>query len=410
MEGMLRHVLNDSGEGAMAEETRQEDAKALMQTGKRLLAARRFADAWEVFDQALRKDKRDPRIHTLLGIASLYQEFLDDAREYFEKAIELDRDNADARCGLSYVMMRQDRVAEATEELCDVLRIHPRHVIAKKRFAELKKAESIDAWIAGLHPSMFVELPKSQREIRLPGWANASKSRQVAIWVMLVCMLVLLGFCAANGLYIQKRRGGTPGPQATDRYYPAAVPLDTDIGQRLQRAMRAAQKPEEVFLSDAEVSSLLTRAQALLRNGEYNEARHLVNKLLASNADRVSLDMAKRLDAFVKAPQADRLHYNPELDDVIEHGPLFKGVHVKWLTRVVRRTNQVFLQVAPALAHRKDDKSTRVVVLDRTAERYNPGATVEIFGEVVGVDTADQEDRVIFIEGKKMQRLERGIR
>ena len=42
--------------------------------------------------------------------------------------------------------------------------------------------------------------------------------------------------------------------------------------------------------------------------------------------------------------------------------------------------------------------------------RYNPGATVEIFGEVVGVDTADQEDRVIFIEGKKMQRLERGIR
>ena len=394
----------------MADAISRDEAGLLIDEGRSLLAARRFADAWEVLDRASRLDKRNPGIHTLLGIASVYQEYLDDAREYFEKAVELDRDCAEARCGLSYVLMRQDHVAEATEELCDVLKTHPRHAIARRRFAELKAANSIEAWIAGLHPSMFVALPKAARRWKTPAWFPASKARRVAIGVMLACITLLMFMCVHNKWFFLERHAGAGTGLKPDRYYPASIPLNTDIGRRLNRALQSSSQTKEIFLSDDEVSSLLTRAQALLKSGEHNEARYLLNRLLASNADRVSLDVAKKLDAFVKSPQPERMHYNPEIDDVVEHGALFRGVYVKWLTRVVQRTNQVFLQVSPALSHRSSDRSTRVVVIDRSPVLHKPGATVEVYGEVLGVDAQGGDDRIVFIEGKQMRALERRSR
>lgn len=382
----------------------------LIDEGKSLLAARRFADAWEVLDKASHLDKRDPEIHTLLGIASVYQDYLDDARGYFEKAIELDRDCVEARCGLSYVLMRQDQVAEATEELCDVLKTHPRHLVARRRFSELKSAASVEAWIAGLHPSMFVALPKAVRHWKIPAWFPVSKARRGAIIVILSCLLVLMIMCVQNKwFFLERHTASGPGP-GPDAYYPASVPLNTDIGRRFNRALQSSAQPAEIFLSDDEVSSLLTRTQALLKSGEHNEARYLVNKLLASNADRVSLDLAKKLDAFVKPPQPERMHYNPDLADVVEHAALFQGVYVKWLTRVVQRTNRVFLQVSPALGHRSLDRSTRVVVIDPDSSLQQAGAAVEVYGEVLGVDGQDESDRIVFIQGRRMRPLERRSR
>jgi tetratricopeptide (TPR) repeat protein len=391
----------------MTEEGSQQEAKFLINEGKSLLAARRFADAWEVLDHALRLDKRNPEINTLLGIASLYQEFLSDAGEYFRKAIELDRDNADARCGLSYVLMRQDQVAEATEELCDVLRIFPRHTIARRRFKELKTVHSIDAWVAGLHPSMFVAIPKASRKWKTPAWFPVARGRKSAIVIILLCLSILTFTCVKNKWFFLRRTGGDGGSMQMDKNYPAAIPLNTDIGLRMSRALKASRSPAEIFLSDAEISALLTRAQALLKTGEDNEARFVINKVLASNADRISLDVAKKLEGFVKAPNLEKMRYNPDLTDVIEYGPLFRGVHVKWLTRVVRRTNQIFLQVAPARFHGSTDSRVKVVVVDRSLEQQKAGSTVEVFGEVLGVDVLSPEDSVIFIEGKSMRNLER---
>jgi len=70
----------------------------------------------------------------------------------------------------------------------------------------------------------------------------------------------------------------------------------------------------------------------------------------------------------------------------------------------------VFLQVSPALSHRSSDRSTRVVVIDRSPVLHKPGATVEVYGEVLGVDAQGGDDRIVFIEGRQMRALERRSR
>jgi len=376
--------------------------------GERLLSLRRFADAYDVLDKAQAGDRRNPRISVLLGIACLYQDFLEDAEHFFRKAVELDLDNTDARSGLAFVLMRTDRVAEATEELCDILRVRPMHTFARKRFKELKKTASIEAYIAGIHPSMFVALPARKRFGFLEKIHIPPVFRRIAIVSILLCVAVLVYLCTA-------RRQGvsfwdqlfSPKTSAPDPYYPSGTILETDLGKSLSRAIQAAAHPPEIFLSDPEVSSLLTRARQLLNDGEYNEARYLLNRLLASNADRISIDLARQMDAFIKAPSAERMHFNPDVPDVFDEGFLYRGVYVKWLTRVVQATNGVFLQVAPARYHGNEDDSVQVVVVEENAHAFTGGTTLEVYGDVLGVDTLDTKQKVIYIHAKQVTRLDR---
>jgi len=376
--------------------------------GEKLLSVRRFADAYDILDQALTDDRRNPHINVLMGIACLYQDFLEDAEHFFRKAIELDLDNTEARSGLAFVLLRKDHAAEAAEELCDILRVRPYHPFARKRFKELKSAPSLEAYIANLHPSMFVALPAKQffgslKKIKIP-----SAVRRIAIGIILGCVLLLMFLFAS-------RQGETPAwrlfdnaaRKAPDPYFPSASILETDMGKSLSRAIRSAANPPEIFISDNEVSSLLTRARQLLLDEEYNEARYVVNRILASNADRISLHTAQQLDAFLKEPLPEKMYFNPRVDEVWDEGPLYRGVYVKWLTQVVRATNGVFLQVAPARADGNENDAIQVVVVEENAQVYPSGTRVEVFGDILGVDAVSDTEKVIYIDGKRLVRLER---
>jgi len=373
--------------------------------GERLLSNRRFADAFDVLDQALAADRRSPRIIVLMGIACLYQDFADDAEHFFRKAIELDYDNTDARCGLAYVLMRSDRAAEATEQLCDILRVAPHHRFARKRFQELKEAPSIEAYAAGLHPSQFVALPEKKRfefvnNLNVPPYV-----RRIAIGIIVVCIALLIYILASQDSGYWKWGAGDDG--ALDPNFPSGTVLDTDIGKSLARAMKAAENPPEIFLSDPEVSSLLARAADSLKFGNYNEARYILNRILASNADHISMHTARQLENFLKAPDPGKMDFNPELTAIDQEGPLYRGVYVQWLAQVVRATNGTFLQVAPARYHGSEDDSIQVIVVDDNAHNYARGATLEVFGDVLGVDKIADKKHVVYVAGKRLVRLQR---
>jgi len=373
--------------------------------GERLLSIRRFADAFEILDQALMADRRNPHIIVLMGIACLYQNFSEDAEHFFRKAIELDYDNTDARSGLAYVLMRSDRVAEATEELCDILRVAPHHRFARKRFQELKEAQSIEAYTAGLHPSQFVALPAKKRfefinKMNVPPYV-----RRIAIGVIVLCLALLLY------ILMSQDKGywnwGLAKENELDPNFPSGTVLETDIGKSLARAMRAAEKPPELFLSDPEVSSLLARAANSLKFGNYNEARYILNRILASNADHISIHTARQLENFLKNPSPDKMDFNPDLADVDQEGPLYRGVYVQWLTQVVRATNGTFLQVAPARYHGNEDDSIQVIVVNDNAHNYARGAMLEVFGDVLGTDKISDKQNVVYVAGKRLVRMQR---
>jgi hypothetical protein len=117
--------------------------------------------------------------------------------------------------------------------------------------------------------------------------------------------------------------------------------------------------------------------------------------------------MAEHLDAFLKEPSPEKMYFNPMVDEVWSAGPLYRGVYVKWLTQVVRSTNGTFLQVAPSLAAGNTDDSVQVIVVEENAQVYPSGTRVEVFGNVLGVDTISDTQKVIYIDGKRLIRLER---
>ncbi|MDR2734137.1 MAG: hypothetical protein LBC99_05755 [Spirochaetota bacterium] len=374
--------------------------------GERLLSIRRFADAFDVLDQALSEDRRNPRIIVLMGIACLYQNFHEDAEHFFRKAIDLDYDNTDARSGLAYVLMKSDRAAEAAEELCDILRVAPHHRFARKRFQELKSAPSIEAYAAGLHPSRFVALPAKKRFEFLSTLHIPPYIRKIAIGVIVLCVLLLIYIISSQNSY--SGIFGGPGKEgAPDPNFPSGTVLDTDIGKSLARAMKAAENPPELFLSDPEVSSLLARAMDSLKFGNYNEARYILNRILASNADHISLSTARQLENFLKNPPPDKMDFNPDLTSIDQEGPLYRGVYVQWLTQVVRATNGNFLQVAPARYHGNEDDSIQVIVVDDNAHNYARGTMIEVFGDVLGVDKISDTQNVVYLAGKRLVRIQR---
>ncbi len=169
----------------------QEKALPFLEEGNGLLSRRRFEDAIDVLREGAKIDRRNPEFFSRIGIASLFLDYLDDAERYFERALQLDPDYEEARSGLIFVCMRTDRVSDATEILCDVIKRNPGNKKAKKNFARLKNAESVEKLLAMLHPEDFVTLPRQSR-IKLSD-AGSRRLRYISLAVILLGVLALLG-------------------------------------------------------------------------------------------------------------------------------------------------------------------------------------------------------------------------
>lgn len=380
----------------------QEKALPFLVEGNGLLARRRFEDAIDVLREGAKIDRRNPEFFSRIGIASLFLDYLDDAERYFDRALQLDPDHEEAKNGLLFVYMRTDRVSDATEMLCDVIKRNPKNRKAKKNFTKLKSAESVEKLLATLHPEDFVTLPRQSR-IRLSD-SGSARLRYVSLAVILLGVLALLGrfgprLCTKPPIRFPWGRSD----QIRDPLYPGNLPLHTDIGQRLSRALTAA-RDSGLVLGDGEGSQLVARIKGLIDNQEYNEGRYYFNKILASQPDDITLTMASNIGRFLREPDPAALKFNPRVDEIAGSPWLFPGVHVKWFSRAVQLTNGFFLQVAPARYHNGTNDNIDVVVVGRNIPPRVRGRKVEVFGDVLGVDRRPDGGRdLVFIRLKQIR-------
>jgi len=384
--------------------TEQEKAAPFLEEGTALLSRRRFEDAIDLLREGVRIDRRNPAFFIKMGIASLYLDYLDEAERYFQKALQLVRDNAEAMNGLAFVYMKTDRIADATEVLCDLLKQYPKDKIAKKNFERIKESASIENLQVVIHPSEFVPLPKLVRFKQSETSRRTLRFLSLSIIIFSAFMLMVeFGprFCSRPPIRI-------PWGEARQRSYryPGEVPLNTDIGRRLKRAVNRKYDTSARVLGDGEGSALVTRIKGLLDNREYNECRFVFNRLMSSSPDDMTRTMVSNLVRFIRDPDPDSLKFNPTADSITSSPWLYSNVYVKWFSRTVMQTNAVFLQIAPARYHNGKKESIDVVVVGRDIPRLMAGSRVEVFGSVLGVDSPGGGKRdLLFIMLKRLKQF-----
>jgi len=373
--------------------------------GSAKLARRRFRDSLDLFEEALKLDKRNPKIFNKMGIASLYQNYLPEAQRYFERALDLDRDNVEAMNGLSYIYLKKGDVAEATDNICSVLKLRPHEKFARKNFKRINLAENYEIFSAVVHPAEFVALPPkfsiSQQE------STAKKLRLASVLIIVISMLVIFF------VKYEKKNFNVPWSPAnrsnSDRLYRSTSPINSNIGASLKSASSQAKSGDRELLKHGEAISILNRIKNLIRNSEFNEARFLFNRLNHSDADSMTKDMATELRKYFRKPDAKRLHWNPKADEIIKKPYLYKDVFVKWLSKAVKNVGSKYIQVIPAKFHSgfiAKNQSVKVILLTDGYKRIRQGRFVEIFGNIVGVDSSGKKGEFkIFIKNEKLKRL-----
>ncbi len=88
-----------------ASETASDDAVALFNQANQFLRDDRFAEAEQLYRQAIAAQENFVDAHSNLGVALHYQQRLDEARQVLERAVALNPDSVDARMNLANLML-----------------------------------------------------------------------------------------------------------------------------------------------------------------------------------------------------------------------------------------------------------------------------------------------------------------
>ena len=385
--------------------TDQEKAAPFLKEGTELLAGQRYEDAIDLLREGVRIDRRNPLFFIRLGTAALYLDYLDEAERYFQKALQLVRDDEQAMNGLSYIYLKTDRSADAAEMLCDLLKLYPKNKIARKNFNRIKESDSVENLQILIHPSEFIPLPRIERFRQSEG--SRKRFHILSYSVISLSAFVLFfklgpSICSRPPIRIPWGKGD----RKVNYRYPGDAALNTDIGRRLNRAVNANYNTGGNILGDGEGSAMVTRIKHLLDNREYNETQFVYNKLMVSSPDIMTMSSASNLIRFYRDPDPDSLKFNPTADSITEKPWLYSRVYVKWFSRTVMHTNGVFLQVAPARYHNGKKDNIDVVVVGRNIPRLYKGSKVEVFGSVLGVDRQGKGNRdLVFILLKRLKQL-----
>ncbi len=369
------------------------------------LACRRFRDSLELFEQALKLDKRNIKISNKMGIASLYLNYLPEAERYFERALDLDCDNIEAMNGLSYIYLKKGNIAEATDSICSILKLRPHEKYAKKNFKRINLAENYEIFATGVHPSEFIALPPkftfSQKQTTI------KKLRVASLLIIFFSLLIIFS------TKYEKKSFNIPWAPSnrknSDRLYRSTSPIKSNLTAGLNKAAKPVQVDNPEILNPGEAMTILNRIKNLVKNGEFNEARFLLNRLNYSDADSITKGMAMDLEKYFRIPDAKRLHWNPKAKAIINKPYLYKDVFVKWLSKSVQNVGEKYIQVIPAKFHSGiiDKKiNLKVIVLTDSYKKVRKGKLVEIFGNIIGVDSSGKKGEYkIYIKNEKFKRL-----
>ena len=118
--------------------------------GKELYRQQKFPEAAKLFQELVKKDRRNEEAWHYLGMALLHQpKEMKAATKAFETALKLQPNSAPARAGLSYSLMLRNKLSEAMREAQAALRIQPNipeahYVIGVVRLRTDEKQEAVE--------------------------------------------------------------------------------------------------------------------------------------------------------------------------------------------------------------------------------------------------------------------------
>jgi tetratricopeptide (TPR) repeat protein len=152
-----------------ASQAPRQDVTALVEQGFAALQERRFGDALEAFETAARAAPRDPVLAAGAGTAAFMLGQNDAAVDWFQRALKLAPDFADASLLLGDLQYRQGRLQDAIATYEAALKHSPREEAFTRRLAEWKKEAELHRGLfesRGAHFSVLFQGPADENVAR----------------------------------------------------------------------------------------------------------------------------------------------------------------------------------------------------------------------------------------------------
>jgi hypothetical protein len=270
----------------------------------------------------------------------------------------------------------------------DAYQRFPNDGYIKKGMADLRKASDFDRLQKRARLNEYVLVPapgKKSRSAKIrPGMRRArsgiaQRALTAAVAACLLCAL-LFGVYSVRGRIASFVKGGDRNDgRATPREI-EMITLEKDRYDLIEKIVKA--RVPVFYYSNDEVYRDFTSSRALIKNGKYNEALLLLNKILSSNANFTVKERAEYLRSFVVNVE-DRECSTASFAEVSRNSHLYRGMILKWEGKVANlKRKDGRLQFHLLTEYRPDDVFSGIaeVYSEKDYADMENGARVEVNG------------------------------
>lgn len=277
-----------------------------------LYKSKKFSQVISILSPQIFLFRTNPEFYTILGISCLYTNDFGGAHSYLSRAVDLDKNNVNARLGLAVIALRRGNLTDALQFWLDVVAVQSENRQAKHGLELIKNAEGEE--------DSFRDLDARMRKLLYP--SPGFTIRPALPWIAAVI--------AAAGVIL----GAYFGIQALTR-----EPVLTREGAELLSfapdlpRLSAAGAFELIFTS-AQLNQLLRDASLYFEQGEDNRVRHIMRRILLSNASLDIKAQIQLLEGSLRVPDFVNDFWSPAYQDVSSSPSEYETVYIKWTGKV----------------------------------------------------------------------------
>jgi tetratricopeptide (TPR) repeat protein len=321
--------------------------------------AGRFADAMVLLDNLVTPGSRDPLPILLLCLANLQLNRYGRADELLKKIVSVNPHYHPYHELRAYLYMKGAPDFEsALSYYVEVLGKYPADRALAKAMRRLRRAGNFERFQKEAKLDDFVRVPRppgglfdfsrprpagrpAPFPVREGGSGRRTRRRFIILAAAGVVVLAVAGLYFAREGLLRAFQGRPPAPGGLDAI--EQVTLDGsgfDLIEKISRARRP-----EFYYSGTALRDDFFNSKQLIKNGRYNDALLVINKILNSNANMSVKERAAFLKSFIINIE-DREWGDIPYREILNRPHLYGGVSVRWRGRVAnlarRQTAQVF--------------------------------------------------------------------
>lgn len=336
----------------------------------------------------------------LLAFSLIYTGHLDQTKRYFQKVLDVDKNDVEALNALAYFELSQANTEAAINHLLDAIYVRKDDPRLKDNLEKIRNMKDPKVFVSMTKPEDFLilNLPKpDMKEIIADKFYNVLHSRfwRAALFVLLVLITVglLWAFWPSITNALQNYSSSRMG---------IAAPNHRSIDE-INRLVRE-RTPYNIHMTDLELEEKFQRVRINLQEGKRNLAQILINEILNSDAPELVKERTIILQEFVPDPDIENLDYVPPFPDVQKTPYRYDKVYVKWNGTIAgiqhNGRDETVFNLMINLNDPNIVEGTAQVYFDGFVRALN-GEKVTVFGEIAGITLDNQ----VILRGKTIIRL-----